>query len=96
MIAKDFQHGRVWKSLFVITEECGRVDAGENRRLPGGALRPACNPEAGVGRNNYSVEDRLRLFIAKDCQRLCACETIQRVERSTGANPQAVNEEKQD
>ena len=79
MVANNFQHSAVGKALFVITESCGSVDAGENRRLPGSALRPACNSQAGVGRNNDALEDRGRCFSAEDCKGLDVVEFIERV-----------------
>ena len=54
MLANDFQHRGVGKSLFVITKLRGHVDAGENCGLPGSALRPAVNAERRVGGNNES------------------------------------------
>ena len=94
MLADDFQHGAVGKSLFVIAEQGGSVDAGENCRLSGSALRAAFNPQAGVGGNHDSVEDCCRLFIAKNGQRFGIVEGVERIERSPRTNSQAVNEEK--
>ena len=96
MLANDFQHRRVWKALLVITEQRRRVDAGENRRLPGSALWPAFNAEAGVCRNNNALVDRFQVLVAEYRERFCIIESVQRIERSTRTNSQAINEEKQD
>lgn len=94
MVANDFQQGRIWKALFVITEQCRRIDAGENCRLPRSALRPALNAETGVGWNNDSIVDRLQGFIAEMRQGFSVIETVQRIERSPRTDTEAVNEEK--
>src|SRR5688572_22785396 len=55
VLANDLQHLAVGKTLFVITEQSGYVDAGENRSLSRSTLRPAFNTEAGVSGYNNAV-----------------------------------------
>ena len=81
MVADDFQHGAVGKSLFVIAEPGRRVDAGEYGCLSGRALRAAFNPERGVSGYDNPVFDRRQRFILKNRQWLCANETVQGIER---------------
>ena len=94
MVANDFQHGAVGKSLFVIAESGGCVDTGEDCRLSGSALRAAFNPQTGVGGNHDPVDDCVRLFIAKDGQRFGIVEAVEGVVWATCANPEPVDEEK--
>jgi len=68
------------------------IDARDNCCLSGGALRPAFNSEARVGGDNHSIVDRVWFLSAKYRQRLSMVETVERIEWSTPANPQAINE----
>ena len=96
MLANDFQHRTVGEALFVVTEFCRNIDAGENRRLPGSTLRPAFNSKTGVSRNNNPVKRGFRNLVAKYRQWFRVGKAVKRIERPTCTNPEAVNEEQQD
>src|SRR5712691_8443881 len=95
MIAQDLKHGRVWKSLFVIAEQLGNVDAGENCGLAGSALWPSFYFKPRVRRHHNALVDRCRLLIREYGQRICALKTVKRIEWSTRTDPEPVDEEKQ-
>ena len=96
MVANDFQHRAIGKSLFVVAEFLRNIDTGEYCRLPGRTLRPAFNSERGVSRNNYPLERDFRNLAAEDRQGFDIGEAIERIRRPARTNPQAVNEEEQD
>ena len=93
MVAQDFQHRRIGESLFVVAEPGGCVDAGEDCRLSGSALRAAFNPQTGVGGNHDPVEDSCRFLVAKDGQRFGIVEAVERVVWATCAYSEPVDEE---
>ena len=95
MFAKDFPHLGVGKPLFVITELCGNVDAGQYGGLTRCTLRPAFNSEARVGGNHNAVVDCVCNFVLKVCEWLRVGQAVQWILRSAIANPKAINKEEQ-
>ena len=92
MLADDFEHGAVWKPLFVIAEPGRCVDTGEDGCLSGRALRAAFNPQARVGGDDHPILDRSQRFILKNRQRLRALKTVKWIEWPARTYSQAVNE----
>lgn len=85
MLAEDFQQRSVWETLFVIAEQRGGINAGENSSLAGRALGPALNPEAGVRSGQHSIE-RVRGFILENGQRRGVPESVKRIEGPARTN----------
>ena len=92
----DLEQRFVWKSLLVITELGWRVYAGENRCLAGSTLRASFDAETRIGWNNDAIEERFRLFVLENCQRRGVVEVVERIEWTSCADSQAVDEEEQD
>lgn len=95
MLANDIEEWWIRKALFVSANRRGSIDAGEDCRLAGGALRPARNSQAGVGGRQDTVERYLRRLMLKDCQRLCLNQAVKRILRATRAYSQTVDKEKE-
>src|SRR5216684_2735359 len=109
MVAQYLKHGGVWKSLFVIAEQLGNIDASENCGLARSALRPSFNSETCVCRHDCAlkycplvvnfcrvfVRTVCRLLVRKYRQRLRTRQASKRILRTTCADPQTVNEEEQ-
>src|SRR5436190_20908 len=75
-------------------ESCRSIDAGKNRCLARGALRPACDAQARISGNHDAVKRNLIGFILKDSQRFGVRETIERIMWPARADAETVNEEK--
>src|SRR6266446_6387824 len=109
MIAQDLKHGGVWKSLLVIAEQLGNIDASENCGLARSALRPAFNSEPRVGRYHNAIKDcRVRVcgrestvrhccrwLVRKNRQRLRVSQAIEWILCPARSDPETVDEEKQ-
>src|SRR5688572_4680643 len=96
LAADDFEQCLIGKSLLVITDRCGRIDAGQDRRLAGGTLRTPLDAESRIGRHHDAFEKRFRNFVLKDCEWRSVGKVVERIERTASADAQAVNEEQQD
>ena len=86
MLRDDLEQCFVGKALLVITDRRGRVDARENRRLPGSALRPAFAAESRIGRHDDAVEKSFRRFVLENRERHCAGQVVEGIERTAGAD----------
>jgi hypothetical protein len=67
MPANDIEKWRIRKALFVRADNLRSINSGENRRLAGGALRSAGNPQTRVRWHNNAVKWNLGSLVLKDC-----------------------------
>src|SRR5947207_2732074 len=95
MLANDIEKRLVRKALFVRADDFRRINAGENRRLSGRALRTTCYPETGVSGCENARKRQLNNFILENCQRIRGRQPGEGIMRTAGSDSQTINEEKQ-
>ena len=93
MLANDLKQRLVGKALLVVANRCGRVNAGQDCRLSGSALRPPFDSQTCVGANKSAVIEQLGFFILKDSQGLCIFEAIEWIVWTSSTDPQTIDEE---
>ena len=94
MLADDFAQSLVRKALLVMAERGGRVDAGEDGRLPRGALRAALDAEPRVRLGVQPAGGEPRLLAPEDGERRGLLpEQVERVVRPARADAEAVHED---
>ena len=94
MLAQDFAQALVRKTLLVVAEEGGGVDAREDGRLARRALRPALDAEPRVGPREHAAVRERRLLVLKDGEgRGPFAQHVERVVRPARADAEAVNED---
>jgi hypothetical protein len=93
VLADDLKQSLIGKSLFMKPKRGWRVDACQDGRLAGSALRSPRYAETRIRAHERAVEDNQRLFILKNSERRSIAEPVERIKGAARADAQTVNEE---
>src|ERR687896_452769 len=96
MAADDLAHGLIREALLVVAERGGGVDAREDCRLTGSALRASINAEARVRSHEDAAVRESWLLALEDGERGCfVAEPVERICGAARANAKSIDENQQ-
>ena len=93
MFANDVEERSVRKSLFVIADGGGCIDARQNCRLPGSTLRPAFNAKPRVSFDQDPIERYTGSFVLKDREWIRIWQSVKRIMWAAGSDTEPIDEE---